>query len=364
MEKPILYNWYKVDSEIIISWRLDRLFWTEVYKLSNNQFLYLFLDLKENDIVNREIWLIKFSIKDITYLWIIVDTFNIKNLSSLKEALLSITWFDSIAGMDTLKSHLLEEIIIPFRNKEKFKKYKISLPNGLLFYWPPWCGKTYISTKLAEELGWNFMEIKHSDIASPYIHWTVERIRQVFEKAKMNTPTVLFIDEISWLVPKREDLSWDKSHKEEEINEFLINLDEAWEKGILVVWATNYPNKIDPAILRTWRFDLKIFIWPPDQLTRVKLFEFYLNGRPISSDIDYDILSELTENYIASDIKFIVESTAKKAAIEDTLISMSGLQEGIENNQKSISTEELKYYESIYWHDAHEEKRKIGFDVE
>ncbi len=364
MEKPILYNGYKIDSEISVSWRLDRLFWTEVYKLSNNQFLYLFLDLKENDIVNREIGLIKFSIKDITYLWIIVDTFNIKNLSSLKEALVSITWFDSIAGMDSLKSHLLEEIIIPFRNKEKFKKYKISLPNGLLFYWPPWCGKTYISTKLAEELGWNFMEIKHSDIASPYIHWTVERIRQVFEKAKMNTPTVLFIDEISWLVPKREDLSWDKSHKEEEINEFLINLDEAWEKGILVVWATNYPNKIDPAILRTWRFDLKIFIWPPDQLTRVKLFEFYLNWRPISSDIDYTTLSELTENYIASDIKYIVESTSKKSAILDILISMEWLLEGIKNNQKSISNEELEYYEKIYWYEERTEIKKIGFEVD
>ena len=367
MNKPNLHNWFNIWNDITILNRIDKLFFTEVYKLSNEKFLYLFLDINENDILNSDIEIIKITINNNIFIWTIVDEFSIKFLSSIKENLISINWFNSIAWMDQLKNKLLEEIIIPFKNKEKFKKYKVSLPNWLLFYWPPWCWKTYISTKLADELWWNFMEVKHSTISSPYIHWTVWKIWQVFEKAKLKSPVILFFDEISWLVPNRNNLTWEGTHKEEEINEFLINLDDAWNDWILVVWATNYPNKIDPAILRTWRFDLKLYIWPPDKETRVSLFSFYLNWRPLESNIDYNKLADLTENYIISDIEFIIESVAKKAAIMDKLISYDMLVETIKWISKSISDSELKYFDSIYLNDdndSNDNKRKIWFSVE
>lgn len=361
MEKPILHNWFIIWNGITILNRIDKLFFTEVYKISNENFLYLFLDINENDILNSDIEIIKIKQNNKSYIWTIVEEFNIKYLNSIKDSLISISWFNSIAWMDEVKSKLLEEIILPFKNKEKFSKYKISLPNGLLFYWPPWCWKTYISTKLAEELWWNFMEIKHSSIASPHIHWTVWKIWQVFEKAKLKAPVILFFDEISWLVPKRENLTWDSQYKEEEINEFLINLDNAWKDWILVVWATNYPNKIDSAILRSWRFDLKVYIWPPDLETRIKLFQFYLNWRLIDKNIDYNELWELTENYIVSDIEFIVESTSKKAAIKDLIISQDLIEDTIKNITQSISKEELDYFNSIYFKEKESNLRKIGF---
>jgi len=364
MEKPNLHNWFNIWNDITILNRIDKLFFTEVYKLSNEKFLYLFLDINENDILNSDIEIIKININNNIFIWTIVDEFNIKFLNSIKDSLISIRWFNSIAWMDQLKNKLLEEIIIPFKNKEKFKKYKVSLPNGLLFYWPPWCWKTYVSSKLADELGWNFMEIKHSSIASPHIHWTVWKIWQVFEKAKLKSPVILFFDEISWLVPNRTNLTWDSQYKEEEINEFLINLDDAWSDWILVVWATNYPNKIDSAILRTWRFDLKLYIWPPDKETRVEIFSYYLKWRPIELNIDYDKLAEITENYIISDIEFIIESVAKKAAISDKLISYDMLIETIKWISKSISDSELEYFNSIYFNDdKNENKRKIWFNV-
>ena len=364
MDKPLLYNWYSIWEWIEIKNRIDKLFFTEVYKLSNDKFLYLFLDIKENDILNSDIEIKKITINNIIHIWIIVDEFNIKYLNSVKDSLISVTWFKSIAWMQELKDKLLEEIILPFKNKERFQKYKVTLPNGLLFYWPPWCWKTYISTKLAEELGWNFMEIKHSSIASPHIHGTVWKIWQVFEKAKLKSPCVLFFDEISWLVPKRENLTWDSQYKEEEINEFLINLDNASKDWILVVWATNYPNKIDSAILRTWRFDLKLYIWPPDKETRIKLFSFYLNGRPIENNINYEELAELTENYIVSDIEFIVESIAKKAALVDVIISQDLILETIKVIEKSISEQELEYFNSIYFAEKQSNKRKIWFAID
>lgn len=363
MEKPILYNWFSIWDEITILNRIDKLFFTEVYKLSNDKFLYLFLDIKENEILNTDIDIKKIKINNKIYIWAIVDEFNIKYLNSLKDSLISIKWFKSIAWMQELKNKLLEEIILPFKNKEKFQKYKVTLPNWLLFYWPPWCWKTYISTKLAEELWWNFMEIKHSSIASPHIHGTVWKIWQVFEKAKIKAPIVLFFDEISWLVPKRENLTWDNQYKEEEINEFLINLDNASKDWILVVWATNYPNKIDSAILRSWRFDLKLYIWPPDEETRIKLFSYYLNWRPVEDNINNKELAEITDNYIVSDIEFIVESVAKRAAISDKIISQELILESIKTIEKSISESELEYFDSIYFPDKKENNRRIWFEI-
>lgn len=364
MDKPLLYNWYKILDSMEVKNRIDKLFFTEVYKLSNDKFLYLFLDIKENEILNTDIDIKKIKINNKIYIWAIVDEFNIKYLNSLKDSLISIKWFKSIAWMQDLKNKLLEEIILPFKNKEKFQKYKVTLPNWLLFYWPPWCWKTYISTKLAEELWWNFMEIKHSSIASPHIHGTVWKIWQVFEKAKVKAPIVLFFDEISWLVPKRENLTWDSQYKEEEINEFLINLDNASKDWILVVWATNYPNKIDSAILRSWRFDLKLYIWPPDKETREKLFSYYLNWRPVEDNINYNELSEITNNYIVSDIEFIVESVAKRAALSDTIISQNLILESIKTIEKSISESELEYFDNIYFLDKKENNRKIWFEID
>ena len=324
--------------------------------------LYLFLDITENDILNSEINVERIKLNNKTYIWVIVPEFNIKYLNSVKENLTSKKRFASIAWIDNKKSILYQEIILPYKNKEKFKKYKVALPNWLLFYWPPWCWKTYISSKLAEELWWNFMEIKHSDVSSPYIHWWVWKIWQIFEKAKLKSPIVLFFDEISWLAQKRENISEHSSHKEEEINELLIHLKKKKKNWILVVWATNFPNKLDSAISRTWRFDLKIFLWPPNKETRISLFNFYLNGRPIENDIDYDKLWDLTENYIISDIEFIIESTAKKAAIKDVLISQSLLEKTIKWISPSISKEELLFFQRIAWKWEHKEN-KIWFNL-
>jgi len=364
MEKPKLYNWFSLWKELSILNRIDKLFFTEIYKLSNEKFLYLFLDIKENDILNPDIEIIKIRQNNNNFIWMIVDEFNIKYLNSIKDSLISVTWFNSIAWMEDIKNKLLEEIILPFKNKEKFLKYKVSLLNWLLFYGPPWCWKTYISSKLAEELWWNFIEIKHSSIASPYIHWTVWKIWQVFEKAKLKSPVVLFFDEISWLVPNRNNITWDSQYKEEEINEFLINLDNASKDWILVVWATNYPNKIDSAVLRSWRFDLKVYIWPPDLETRVQLFKFYLNWRPIDNNIDYNKLWKITENYIASDIEFIIESASKKAAINDIIISQDLIEKVITKTEQSISENELKNFNNIYFKEKKVNNKKIWFLVD
>ena len=114
--------------------------------------------------------------------------------------------------MGKLKSDLLEDVIKPLQYPEKYEKFKLSIPNGILLFGPPGCGKTFIVRKLAEELGYNFVEVKHSDIASSYIHGTVGKVGRLFDMAKAKAPSIIFIDEIEGLIPKRESIGSEFQH--------------------------------------------------------------------------------------------------------------------------------------------------------
>jgi transitional endoplasmic reticulum ATPase len=111
---------------------------------------------------------------------------------------------DKVAGMHALKDLLRREVIDPVRNPEPYRRYGLSIPNGILLYGPPGCGKTHIARQLAEELGHYFVEIIPSELASPYIHQSVMRIRELFDAAAEQAPAVVFIDEFEALVPSRE----------------------------------------------------------------------------------------------------------------------------------------------------------------
>ena len=179
--------------------------------------------------------------------------------------------FSAIAGMDELKEILCNDIIRALNEKERFKKYEIPLPNGMLLYGPPGCGKTFISEKFAEEVGFNFIKVIASDIDSIYIHGTQEKISQLFKEAEKNAPTVMFIDEIDAMVPRR---GGDLQHSHaSEVNEFLAQINNCGERGIFVIAATNRPEIIDPAMLRAGRIDYKIYLPPPDFEARKGLFK-------------------------------------------------------------------------------------------
>ncbi len=171
-------------------------------------------------------------------------------------------------------------------------------------YGPPGCGKTFIVRKLAEELKYNFFEVKHSDIASSYIHGTVSKVGKLFEIAKLKAPSLVFIDEIEGLIPRREALGMGMEYKQEEVNEFLMQLNDAGKNKILVVAATNRPQLIDTALLRAGRMDKRIFVPPPDGEARRDLFRLFLSDRPVG-EIDYDKLSDLTANYVSADIELV-----------------------------------------------------------
>jgi len=315
--KPILHNGFKIRDEITVKNRVERIFFTEVYLLSDESFLCLFLNLRPNEVTDRhgKYDLIRLKKDDEELLGVIVKEHSSSQLSVIIEDLTTIRGFDCIAGMQELKRLLTEQVINPLKHPEKFKKFNVSIPNGIILYGPPGCGKSFITRKLGEELRYNYVEVKGSDLATPFIHGAVGNIGKTFDMAKQSAPTILCFNEISALVPDRRNLHESSSHKEEETSEFLTQLEEAADNNVLVVGTTNFLERIYEAVIRPGRFDKKIYVPPPDFEARKEIFKLTLSGRPHDKNIDFDKLASMTEDCSCADIvEGIVETVARIAA--------------------------------------------------
>ncbi|MCX7313736.1 MAG: ATP-binding protein [Alphaproteobacteria bacterium] len=254
---------------------------------------------------------------------------------------------DRVAGMHALKELLRREVIGPVKNPEPFRRYGLSIPNGILLYGPPGCGKTYIARQLAEELGHYFVEIIPSELASPYIHQSVIKIRELFDAAAEQAPAVIFIDEFEALVPAREGLGGHQQYKSEEVNEFLAHLNSASEKKIFVIAATNQPDKIDPAVRRTGRLDKLIYVGPPDEEARHEMLALHLEGRPVAKNLDLKTLSKTLASYSASDIRFLVDEAARNALQKNCDISNASFGVAMQRVRPSITPQVESQYRSI-----------------
>ncbi len=254
---------------------------------------------------------------------------------------------DKVAGMHALKELLRQEVVEPVRNPEPYREYGLSIPNGILLYGPPGCGKTYIARQLAEELGHYFVEVIPSELASPYIHQSVVRIRELFDSAAEHAPSIIFIDEFEALAPSREDLGGSQQYKSEEVNEFLAHLNQCSEKGVFVIAATNQPQKIDTAVRRTGRLDKLVYVGPPDQEARREMLLFHLRNRPIAPDLAVDLLAETLIGYSASDLQFLVDEAARSALKERVPISTESFVSSMERIQPSVPPEVEAQYEDM-----------------
>ena len=269
--------------------------------------------------------------------------------------------FAAIAGMEELKNQLQEEVIEPLHHPEEYKRYGVTIPNGMLLYGPPGCGKTFFAKHFAEEVGFNFICITPATLKSRYVNATQENIAKMFKDAENNAPTIIFIDEINELLPNRESDVHEMSRSA--VNEMLAQMDRTGEKGIFIIGATNYPHTIDPAILRAGRLDKKYYVGVPDLKARKALFELYLKDRPYDFGLDYEELARLTENYVSADIQLIVNDASRTALKLHSKITMDLLRTAIKGASPSISLNELERYQEIK---AHMEggilrERRIGF---
>lgn len=262
------------------------------------------------------------------------------------------TWgFAGVAGMKKLKDDLREGFIRPLQflflvrdlkikyetmteagidtpeeKKEKmlvdlyasYEKFQVSIPTGMLFYGPPGTGKTFLTKKLAEELWAGLITKSVWEFGSSYLHETSKNIREFFAAAKEASkkwPIILFLDEIDALVSKRTNNV--DAHKAEEVSQFLQEFNALSEApNLIVVAATNRPDHLDSAILRSGRLDKKYYLGAPDFQARKELFEIYLkkSKRPHAEDINFEKLAEFTDWYVSADIEAIVEEAARDAS--------------------------------------------------
>ena len=250
----------------------------------------------------------------------------------------------NITGMRELKTIIERDLLLPYSEPEEYTKYNLQIPKGFLFYGTPGCGKTLISQQIAKILKFNFIEVVPSTTGSIYVHGTQINIKEVFKDAKNKRPSLIFIDEFEAFAPDRNkgDLSYSF---QSEVNEMLIQLNNAFDNGILVIAATNYINKIDPAILRPGRIDKKIFVGPPDFEARIEAFKLYLENSP-HNITNWDFLMEETEFYTFAEIKFIVDEAKRKAFEQSKPVDLNFLMKAVIENPPLLNSSNLKNYQT------------------
>ena len=273
--------------------------------------------------------------------------------------------FSAIAGMQELKDTIQLDVIDALNEKVRYAEYGLTIPNGMLLYGPPGCGKTFFAERMAEEIGFNFYQLKPSDIQSKYVNQTQEQIKNIFDEARENAPSIIFIDELDAVVPNRDSSSVNHMNTSA-VNEFLAQMNNCGEDGVFIIGATNRPNSIDPAILRAGRLDKVIYLPPPDLAARELMFKLYLEKRPREVGLDYVELAKATENYVSSDIKFLCDEASRKALKLKLRISKEILLDTINSNKPSISLKELNSYIAIRAKmeglaDNNNDRPRIGF---
>lgn len=250
----------------------------------------------------------------------------------------------------------------------EYEKFKISIPTGMLLYGPPGTGKTFITKKLAEEIECGFVSKNMGEFGSSYLHQTTKNIKDFFDGVKKiaeNEPIILFLDEIDSLLSARTNNV--DSNKAEEVSQFLQEFNALEEaKNLIVIAATNRPDHLDSAILRSGRLDKKIYIGPPDETAREELFRMYIEkiGRP-HEKLDYHELAILTTNYVSADIEAICDEVARDASrnlldlideaengkltekhLENHNITMEMLRETILEMPSSLKMVDMSIYEN------------------
>lgn len=270
--------------------------------------------------------------------------------------------FADIAGMDDLKEKIRYDIIDVLNDAERAKELGITIPNGILLYGPPGCGKTFFAEKCAEEMQCHFMYVKCSDVASPYIHGGQEKIARLFEEAREKSPTLLFLDEVDALLRTRTKQQ--NASESGEINEFLCQINNCGESGVFVIAATNMPEEIDEAALRAGRLERKYYIGVPDVQTIEKLLEIQLRKRKTDS-INIKEVAKHLQGRVAADVKLLVDVAARLAFHNHCNISTQLLIEAVRTTPPSVSKavieEHLRIKEKFEQKQIEGKRRRIGF---
>ena len=220
--------------------------------------------------------------------------------------------YEEIGGLKGQTKRMREIVELPLRHPEVFNRFGIEPHSGILLYGPPGCGKTLIAKVLASESEANFYSINGPEIMNKYYGETEARLRDIFKEAKENSPSVIFIDEIDAIAPKREEAYGDVEKRV--VAQLLALMDGLTERGnVIVLGATNRPESVDPALRRPGRFDREIEISVPNVDGRLEILHIHTRGMPLAEDVDLKTLAAELHGYTGADIKSLCREAAMKS---------------------------------------------------
>ena len=241
--------------------------------------------------------------------------------------------YDELGGLKNEVQKIREMVELPMRHPELFEKIGVEAPKGVLLYGPPGTGKTLLAKAVAGETNANFTYLSGPEIMGKYYGESEERLREFFKQAEENTPSIIFIDEIDSIAPKREEVSGDVEKRI--VSQLLTLMDGMKSRGkVVVIAATNRPDSLDPALRRPGRFDREIEIGIPDEEGRLAILNIHTRGMPIDEKVDLKAISKITHGFVGADLEVL----AKEAAMR----SLRRIMPEIDLDQEKISQEILQ----------------------
>ena len=272
--------------------------------------------------------------------------------SSMREVMAEIpdVHWDDIGGMEEVKRELRESVELPLLKPDVFKRFGIRSPKGFLLYGPPGSGKTLLAKAVANESNANFISVKGPEVLSKWVGESEKAVREISKKAKQVAPTIVFLDEIDSIAPKRGGYG-DSGVTERIVNQLLTSLDGVEVlQGVVVIGATNRPDILDNALIRAGRFDKMIYIPPPDKETRMKILEVHTKNMPLEKDVDLEKLSDITDGYVGADLENLCREAGMMAYRGDpdaTAVSQKNFTDAMKSIKPSVDADVVKFYENL-----------------
>ena len=291
--------------------------------------------------------------------------------STMREVLVEVpkVHWDMIGGLAEVKQKLIETVEWPLINPGAFKDVGIKPPRGILLYGPPGTGKTLLAKAVATESKANFISIKGPEVLSKWVGESEKAVREIFKKARQVAPCIVFLDEIDALAPRRSATT-DNHVSERMVNQLLTSMDGMEDmEGVIVMGATNRPDILDPALLRSGRFDRLIFVGPPGKDGRKDIFKVHTKDMPLHPDINLDDLAARTEGFTGADIEGICREAGIIALRKDIgakMVLPEHFEEALKDARPSVDQPTVEAYKRIMtdWKGGinNKGKKDKGFD--